>query len=102
MSDCRGVLTAVEVAELFGVSEREVYGLCASGVLPHYICFDAAEIEGYLKKGASMTLRDVVKMRLRRKSKYGVVRLKNGGEWIIFRRRYTTLNMKILATGICL
>jgi hypothetical protein len=31
-----------------------------------------------------MTLRDVVKMRLRRKSKYGVVRLKNGGEWIIF------------------
>lgn len=50
MSDCRGVLTAVEVAELFGVSEREVYGLCASGVLPHYICFDAAEIEGYLKR----------------------------------------------------
>lgn len=49
-----------------------------------------------------MTLRDVVKMRLRRKSKYGVVRLKNGGEWIIFRRRYTTLNMKILATGIFL
>lgn len=50
MSDCMGVLTAVEVAELFSVSEREVYSLCASGVLPHYICFDAAEIEGYLKK----------------------------------------------------
>lgn len=38
------MLTAVEVAELFGVPEREVYGLCASGVLPHYICFDAAEV----------------------------------------------------------
>ena len=59
MSDSRGVLTAVEVAELFGVSEREVYGLCASGVLPHYICFDAAEvmerkaeIESFLKTGS--------------------------------------------------
>lgn len=50
MSDCKGVLTAGETAGMLGVSEREVYGLCASGVLPHYICFDAAEIEGYLKK----------------------------------------------------
>ena len=59
MSEGKGVLTAVEVAELFGVSEREVYGLCASGVLPHYICFDAAEvmerkaeIESFLKTGS--------------------------------------------------
>nr|DAH13269.1 MAG TPA: helix-turn-helix domain protein [Caudoviricetes sp.] len=50
MSDCRGVLTAGETAGMLGISEREVYSLCASGVLPHYICFDAAEIEGYLKK----------------------------------------------------
>jgi hypothetical protein len=50
MSEGKGVLTAGETAGMLGVSERDVYSLCASGVLPHYICFDAAEIEGYLKK----------------------------------------------------
>ena len=59
MSDCRGVLTAGETAGMLGVSERDVYSLCASGVLPHYICFDAAEvmerkaeIESFLKTGS--------------------------------------------------
>lgn len=44
---------------MLGVSERDVYSLCASGVLPHYICFDRdavmemkGKIESFLKTGS--------------------------------------------------
>jgi hypothetical protein len=59
MSEGKGVLTAGETAGMLGVSERDVYSLCASGVLPHYICFDRdavmemkGKIESFLKTGS--------------------------------------------------